>query len=99
MVLKVVPIDVELNSTSSTTKENHSTSREANLGRKNSNMMLTFVTFLLLTLNYPYWKKLLENKARGKMAVDIENNKPPPGLAAEWGQIGGWEFANLSFPR
>jgi hypothetical protein len=29
----------------------------------------------------------------------IKNNKSLPNLAVRQGQIGGWEFATLSFPR
>jgi RNA polymerase primary sigma factor len=31
--------------------------------------------------------------------LSVKNKKPPPGLAARRRQIGGWEFATLSFPR
>jgi len=30
---------------------------------------------------------------------DSKNEKSPPNLAVRQGQIGGWEFAMLSFPR
>jgi hypothetical protein len=29
----------------------------------------------------------------------LQNKKPPSSLSTEQGQIGGWEFAMLSFPR
>jgi hypothetical protein len=42
---------------------------------------------------FPQWKNAQKNEMR-----PARNKKPLPDLTVKQGQIGGWEFARLSFP-